>query len=39
MPENLRGLRQRKRLHDDLRAPEEMADYVLCNMKEKVWAK
>ena len=38
MPENLRGLRQRERLHDDLRAPEEMADYVLCNMKKKVWA-
>jgi len=33
MPENLRGLRQRKRLHDDLLSPEEMADYVFGLMK------
>ena len=28
MPENLRNLRERERLHFDLLAPEEMADYV-----------
>ena len=39
MPENLRGLRERPRLHDDLVAPEEMYDYVLARMNEKVWHK
>ena len=33
MPENLRKLRERKRLHSDLLAPEEMADYVFDLMK------
>jgi threonine synthase len=33
MPENLRNLRQRQRLHNDLLSPEEMADYVFDLMK------
>ncbi|MBQ1235949.1 MAG: threonine synthase [Oscillospiraceae bacterium] len=33
MPENLRNLRQRQRLHKDLLSPEEMADYVFDLMK------
>ena len=33
MPENLRNLRQRPRLHSDLVDPEDMADYVFGKMK------
>ena len=39
MPENLRGLRQRPRLHNDLVSPADMDSYVLSNMQEKIWHK
>ncbi|MBQ2960797.1 MAG: threonine synthase [Oscillospiraceae bacterium] len=37
MPENLRGLKERKVLHNDLLAPEAMPDYVFGKMKEAKW--
>ena len=37
MPENLRNLRQRPCLHNELVSPEEMPEYVLSKMSEKVW--
>ncbi len=39
MPENLRGLRQRPRLHFDCVSKSGMKDYVLEKAAEKVWKK
>ena len=39
MPENLRGLRQRQRLHFDCVAPEEMENYVIEKAAEASWKK
>ncbi|MEI3102562.1 MAG: hypothetical protein V8T45_12945 [Oscillospiraceae bacterium] len=39
MPENLRGLRQRPRLHFDCVSKSGMKDYVIEKAAEKVWKK
>ena len=37
VPKNLTGLKERKVLHKDVIAPEEMLDYVLSKAAQKEW--